>query len=244
MSTSLSNSACPNASRAPASSLACNVADRGGAAHLKAIAGQLEGVRESFAFVMGLLKNPDWSTWDESGGPGPARGHHRGTNGEEASRRLGGAVVLLRSALDAIAVMDNDTRRESERVAAPMVSFWTTDLALPGARGLQVSLRTRASRRGEADPFYLDFDGLASFWTRYYPGPLLPQDSLPHRDFFLSLGAGSDRSDGSGRRGSSGPVMRDLLLPALSAAQGLVSLYARHFDVPEGDLPGSRETMG
>lgn len=38
--------------------------------------------------------------------------------------------------------------------------------------------------------------------------------------------------------------MRDLLLPALSVAQGLVSMYARHFEVPEGDLPGTREALG
>lgn len=74
MSTSLSNSGCPNAVRAPAGSpagsLMGNVAN--GAAHLKAIAGQLEGVREDFAFVLGLLKNPDWSAWGESSGTGTA----------------------------------------------------------------------------------------------------------------------------------------------------------------------------
>lgn len=177
------------------------------------------------------LQNPDWSAWDEKGGDGDGRA----TNGEEASRRLAGAVVLLRSALDAIAVMDNDIRPESERVAAPRVSFWTTDLCLPAARGSQVYLRTKASRKGDADPFYLDFDGLASFWTRYYPGPLEPQDSHPHRDFFLSVRTPQNK------QGSSGPVLRDLLLPALSVAQGLVLVYAGHFDVPQAEIPGFRD---
>ncbi len=141
-------------------------------------------------------------------------------------------MVLLRSALDAIAVMDNDARPQSERVAPQRVSFWATDLSLPAARVFQVSLRTRASRRCDADPFYLDFDGLASFWARYYPGPLRPQDCLPHRDFFLSVQTPQNT------RGSSGPVLRDLLLPALGVAQGLVLVYAGQFDVPQAEIPG------
>lgn len=244
MSTSLSNSACPNASRVLAGSLGGSLAGNvaGGAARLKAIAAQLEGVREDFAFVLRLLKNQDRTSWDErsdgderSGDRAPGR---RGTNGEEASRRLARAVVLLRSALDAIAVLDNDLRQESERVAPPRVSFWTTDLCLPGARGLQIFLRTRASRRNDADPFYLDFDGLASFWTRYYPGPLEPEDSLPHRDFYLSV---RFCSNGAEHAGSTGPVLHDLLLPALSVALRLVSAYAGHFEVPEADIPGTRD---
>jgi hypothetical protein len=63
-------------------SLAGNVAsgaERGAAAHLKAIAGQLEGVREDFVFVLSMLKNLVWSAWAEKSGDG------RATNGEEAS---------------------------------------------------------------------------------------------------------------------------------------------------------------
>jgi|LauGreDrversion4_2_1035121.scaffolds.fasta_scaffold1017185_1 hypothetical protein len=200
----------PNAARCPADSLVGNI---GGANHLKAIATQLRGIQQDFAYVLNLLKSPDWSVWDD--------------HAEEASMRLARAVVMLRGALDAIAVLDNNTRPEKERVAFHKVSFWTTDLSLAGARSWQVYLRNKASRKREDDSFYLDFDRLVGFWEHYYPRPQ-PQDHLPRRDFFLGV---RFFTNGVEHKGASGPVMHDLLLPALRAATGLVLLYAQRFDV-------------
>ena len=227
MSTSLSNSNYPNALQAPANSLMGNIA--GAAVHLKAIANQLEDIQNDYVFVLDLLKNPDWSVWGDK----YKNGHL--TNREEASKRLTSSVVRLQSALDAIAVMDNNIRPKKDRIAFQKVSFWKTDLTLHTARNLQVYLRTKASRKRDIDSFYLDFNSLANFWKHYYPSLLEPQDNHPHRDFFLSVHFCSNNIE---HKGSSGPILHDLLVPALRVALGLVFLYAGHFNVPEAEIPG------
>jgi hypothetical protein len=153
----------------------------GSVIHLKAIANQLEDIQNDYLFVLNLLKNPDWSEWGEKYNNG------RVTNREEASKRLTSSVVRLHSALDAIAVMDNNIRQESDRIDFQKVSFWKTDLHLHSARSLQIYLRTKVSRNRDVDSFYLDFNSLANFWKHYYPTLLEPQDNHPHRDFFLNI---------------------------------------------------------
>ena len=180
-------------------------------------------------FVLGLLKDPDWTAW------GQRPRDNNTTNRDDAAKRLMSAVVRMQSCLDSIAVLDNNLRPESDRVAFDRVSFWATDLCLQGARPLQVYLRNAVSASRPRDECFLTFNSVANFWKHYYPSLLEPQDHCPHRDFFLRITA-RDKS-GALFEGTSGPILQDLLLPALRVALSLVFVYAGSLNVPEDSMP-------
>jgi len=200
-----------------AAGLAKNIA--GPVVHLRAIANLLKDVQEDFVDVLKIVRDPDVEAWPKQR--------------ETGTKKLARGVVLLQNLLDSIAILDNDLRPQDQRYPWHEVLFNTKHLHVEPARRLQVFLLNQFSRGKPSDVFFVDFWAVGNFWKHYYPHAPELSEFEHHRDFALRV----DTPDhGDQHKGCTGPILKDLILPATRTCFALVHIYSGHCNVPNDDF--------
>jgi hypothetical protein len=214
MSSTIINPLCPNATvQVRAAGLAKNIA--GPVVHLRAVANLLKDVQEDFVDVLKIVRDHDVEAWPKQR--------------ETGTKKLARGVVLLQNLLDSIAILDNDLRPQDQRYRWHEVLFNTKHLHVEPARRLQVFLLNQFSRGKPSDDFFVDFWAVGNFWKHYYPHAPELSEFEHHRDFALRVVTPY-------HSGCTGPILKDLILPAIRTCFALVHIYSGQCNVPDDDF--------
>ena len=142
------------------------------------------------------------------------------------TRDMSSCIMHLRAALDALVLVEHPGPPDA-RISFTRMSF--DDPEMRALQDLIKGLRCECPRPGPrpgtvpGETRYIDFMGLTDFWM-VCPPTRLCERMFPngHRDIAIDL-----TLDFDDRTTSSGPLLRDLLVPAFDAAAELVRLVAK-----------------
>ena len=126
------------------------------------------------------------------------------------------AVVALEGVLDGFVILDQADQTSLTR----SMSFKSTNLNDQGMRDVQEKLRSLKSSLRPDRGTYVDFWAVADFWKHYMP--YQPRPSSFDRDGIMDyqLRLGYDVND------KSGPILKDLIVPAFNAAVAIAHQFA------------------
>lgn len=172
--------------------------------HFRSLGNALHHVRDGLAYVKDALQR-----WDDSEWPAVE---------DTVARELSSATMFLAGSLDGMVILEA-TLVGLEPDAR--MSFERTPFSSMVLRSIQEDTKSARSSAHSNQPLFADFWTLANFWKHYFPYQPRPSTFESSdgsvRDFCVAIGGGC----------STGPIMRDLLVPTFNRACCIMRAIAR-----------------
>lgn len=170
------------------------------ATHFQSLLAAFQRVRDGLTSTLRVLEQDigDWPFFDP----------------KLAIEKLMTSSILLEGLLDGLCILVQELHSDSDELAVP-ASFCTTDFPYPEMASIQQEMRNVRSNHPDG-LLYVNFWTMVEYWKHYYPHTMLPSRIGRCKDYCIKLGLGD--------QDTSGPIMKDIILPTFNATRQLLLL--------------------